>query len=128
MAIWKLRSKRKASGGKYKKARDKKKREIGREPALTILGERRVKKIRTRNAGSKTFQLSNNIANVLDIKTKKFRKVKIKTVTDNTANRNYIRRNILTKGAIIDTEIGRVKITNRPGQEGAINAVLVPDK
>ena len=36
-----------------------------------------------------------------------------------------VRRNILTKGAIIETDAGKAKITNRPGQEGTVNAVLV---
>jgi len=125
MAIWKLRSKRKVSGGKYHKDRDKKKSEIGREPALTLLGERRVRNIRIRNAKNKVFQLSNNTANVLDLKTKKFLKLQIKTVKDNSANKNYIRRNIMTKGTIIETDKGLARITNRPGQEGAINAVLI---
>ncbi|MEM2426420.1 MAG: hypothetical protein QXE83_05420 [Archaeoglobaceae archaeon] len=31
----------------------------------------------------------------------------------------------MTKGAIIQTEIGKAKVTNRPSQEGIINAVLI---
>ena len=47
------------------------------------------------------------------------------TVTENPANKNYVRRNYLTKGAVVTTELGKAKITNRPGQDGCINAVLV---
>ena len=47
-------------------------------------------------------------------------------VKDNKANLHYMRRNILTKGAVIKTEIGDARITNRPGQDGVINAILLP--
>lgn len=74
---------------------------------------------------NKRVILSANIANVYVPKEKKYKKAKIETVIDNPANRNYIRRNILTKGTIIKTELGNAKITNRPGQEAQINAILV---
>jgi small subunit ribosomal protein S8e len=32
---------------------------------------------------------------------------------------------VMTKGAVIETSAGRAKITNSPGQEGHINAVLI---
>jgi small subunit ribosomal protein S8e len=31
----------------------------------------------------------------------------------------------MNKGAIINTKIGKAKITSRPGQSGVINAVLL---
>jgi small subunit ribosomal protein S8e len=62
---------------------------------------------------------------VTDPATKTSKTVKIETVTGNPANKNYIRRNIMTKGSIIKTEIGSARITNRPGQEGSINAILI---
>jgi small subunit ribosomal protein S8e len=36
-----------------------------------------------------------------------------------------VRRNIITKGAVVDTDIGHVKITSRPGQSGALNGIKV---
>jgi len=36
-----------------------------------------------------------------------------------------MRRNILTRGAVIKTEIGDARITNRPGQDGVVNAILL---
>jgi small subunit ribosomal protein S8e len=53
------------------------------------------------------------------------KKVKIEKVEENGANPNYVRRNLLTKGAIIKTEIGRARIMSRPGQDGIINALLL---
>ena len=49
----------------------------------------------------------------------------MKTVSENTADRHFVRHNIITKGAIVMTSKGKAKVTNRPGQEGIINAVLV---
>ena len=49
----------------------------------------------------------------------------IENVVSNAANLNYVRRNVITKGAIIDTSEGRARVTSRPGQIGQVNAVLV---
>ncbi len=67
-------------------------------------------------------------ANVYDKKTKKFYKTKIKNVAENPANRHYVRRNIMTRGAIIETEKGKAVVTSRPGQDGTVNAVLILEK
>jgi small subunit ribosomal protein S8e len=64
-------------------------------------------------------------ANVTNLKNGETKKVKIETVEENGANPNYVRRNLLTKGAIVRTEIGRARIMSRPGQDGIINAVLL---
>ncbi len=126
MAISQLRSKRKPSGGKYKqKGRKEKAFELGRDPAYTGLGNRRVKIIRVRSDNQKARLLGTDIANLFDTKTKKYEQVKIKTISGNPANRHFIRRNIMTKGAIIETDKGKARITSRPGQDGAVNAVLV---
>lgn len=127
MAISQFRSARKITGGKYKTL-VKKLRHKGNLPALTNLGEKNVKTERTRGGYSKLRLLSNNIANVYDPKTKKYEKMKIVTITENPANRHFIRRNIMTKGALIKTDKGIARITSRPGQEGTINAVLIENK
>ena len=46
-------------------------------------------------------------------------------VVENKANKDFVRMNILTKGAIIETDLGKAKITSRPGQSGSINAILI---
>ena len=48
----------------------------------------------------------------------------IMSVVENESDPNYVRRNILVKGAIIETDKGRVRITSRPGKDGVINGVL----
>lgn len=99
--------------------------EIGREPSLTKLGKRKIKKVPTKANNLKLRLLKTNTANLFDPKTKKYSKAKIKTVIDNPSNRHFARRNIITKGTIIETEKGKAKVTSRPGQEGVINAILI---
>jgi small subunit ribosomal protein S8e len=36
--------------------------------------------------------------------------------------------NIITMGAVIETEIGNARVVSRPGQHGTINAVLIKGK
>src|SRR3989344_4123440 len=124
MAISQFRSKRKITSGRYKKLA-KKLHHKGSPPALTKLDELNIKSQRTRGGHIKFRIHSHNIANVFNPKTKKYEKLKIITITENPANRHFVRRNIMTKGALIKTEKGIAKITSRPGQEGTINAVLI---
>ena len=125
MALSQARPRRKQTGARYKDYRKKKQYELGREPSFTKLGKKRSQVLRVMGANRKFRVLSADTANLFDPKTKSFKQVKIKTITDNPANRHFIRRNIMTKGSVIDTELGKARITSRPGQDGAINAVLI---
>ena len=125
MALWQGRSKRKPTGGRYRPLRKKRRREVSREQQFTIIGTRRVKLYRTKGGNRKVRILKGEYANVLDPRTSATKKVKIVTVKENTSNPHYVTRNIMTRGAVVQTEIGLAKITSRPGQDGVINAVLV---
>jgi len=125
MALWQGRSSRKITGGRYRPIRKKLKREIGREKQYASIGERRVKPVRTRGNNYKAKLLSDHYINVLDPETHKAVRSKVITVVENPSDPNYVRRNIITKGAIVQTETGYAKITSRPGQVGYLNAVLV---
>ena len=125
MAISQSRSKRKVTGGRYIGYRKKRLYELGNLPRLTKLGERKVKSLKGKFSKVKQVLFNADIANVYDPKTKKYSKVKIITIVDNPANRNFIRRNIMNKGAVIKTELGNARITSRPGQEGTVNAILI---
>lgn len=116
---------RKPSSGRMKTNRSKRLFEKAGQPTLTKIGATKLKMERMRGGALKQKLLKAGIANVFDQKTKKHAKAKIKTVIENPANRHFVRRNILTKGTIIDTELGKARITNRPGEEGCVNAVLV---
>jgi small subunit ribosomal protein S8e len=125
MALWQGKSRRKPSGGRLRPARKKRRFEIGRDIGYTYMGEERLKKFRTQGGGSKVRMLKAAYANVVDPATKMAKRARILTVKENAANPNYVQRNIINKGAIIQTEVGLAKVTSRPGQDGAVNAVLV---
>jgi len=114
---------RKASGGKYHKQRKKKLFAMPGLPRNVKLGEERKKKLRTRGGNLKTVLLASNKVNLIDKKTHKAKLVKIKSIIDVPSNR-YV-KDVLMKGTIIDTELGRARITNRPGQEGNVQGVLI---
>ena len=124
MAIIQSRPQKKQTGAKYTDFRKRKKHELGRNPTMTKVGETKAKSIRVLGGNIKTFTLHTDVVNLTG-KDGKTKKSKITAVVENEANRNYVRRNILTKGTVIETESGKAKITSRPGQEGAINAVLI---
>ncbi len=125
MAITHLRSKVKPTGGKINKLRKKKKRDFGSDFIAIKLGEERRKSFRVLGGNQKSRLLEAALVNVTDPKTGKTKRVEIQTVRDNPANPNFVRMNIITKGTTVDTEIGLVKITSRPGQHGIMNGVLV---
>lgn len=123
--LWQGESVRKVTGGRIRPAQGKRRAEIGLAPADTHIGEDKRKIVRTYGNNEKVRALRALYANVTTKADGKTKKVKIETVVENGANPNYVRRNLLTKGAIINTEIGRARIVSRPGQDGVINAVLV---
>src|SRR3989338_2084781 len=102
MAISQARPRRKQTGARYKDYRKKKQYELGREPSFTRLAKKKVQTLRVMGANRKLILLSADTENLFDQKSKAFRQVKIKTITDNPANRHFIRRNIMTKGSVID--------------------------
>ena len=124
MVIIQDKSKRKPTGGRYKAKSYKKKARMGRNPTLTTIGKIRKRSIRTLGGNRKPKLYSINKVTLMNPKTKKASVTDITTILENSANTHFIRRNILTKGAIIDTPKGKAKITNRPSQEGFVNAVL----
>ena len=126
MAISQERSLRKATGGRYRDYRKKRLFNLGDLPTYTKIGDTKLKLKREKGGNPKYTLLSTNKINVvLDKKTKKSQVANIKTVVDNPANRNFIRRNIITKGTLVETNLGKVKVTSRPGQEGTLNGILV---
>jgi len=125
MALTQDRPRRKVTGSRYVDLKKKKFAQLGRHPTFTKMGDRKIKVLRSLGGNEKKILYSDKIVNVFDSKTKKYKKVEIKTVVENPANRHYVRRNILTKGTIVETSLGKAKITSRPGQEAVLNGVLV---
>ena len=111
-----------------KQARGKRRTEISSENQFAYLGEEDQRKNYRKTAGSQTVRLlSVHEINVNDPKEGKTVRATIKTVLENDADPNYVRRNIITKGAVVDTDIGRVRVTSRPGMHGVVSGVLLED-
>jgi len=119
---------RKITGGKYRTFRKKKKYARPGIARKVKLSETKQKTKRGLGGNIKTVLLSANKANVTDPSTNKTKKVGIKNVLETPSNRFLARQNILVKSAIIETELGKAKITNRPGQEGSVQAVLLAEE
>ena len=126
MGIWQGRSRRKRTGGRLRPIRKKRRFEIGREVQQATIGLGTVKKYRVRGANRKLRILTTQTINVFDPATQKMQRAKVITVRENPANPNYVQRNIITKGAILETDLGLVRVRSRPGQDGVLNGVRLP--
>jgi len=116
------RSLRKRTGGRLRPNRDRRKHEIGSGPTETQVGEEKLKTVDTRGTGQKVRALRVDTASVAtDDGTVA---AELEDVVENPADPNYARRNIVTKGAVVETSAGRARVTSRPGQDGQVNAVL----
>ncbi len=125
MVFVQSRSKRKPSGGRYTSTNPKRKHQKGNLPSNTRIGKRDARNFRTKGGGFKKRLLSVDKVNLFNPESKKFSVAEVKNVVESPANRHFVRRNILTKGAVIETSEGKARITSKPGQEGMLNAVLI---
>lgn len=113
---------RKISGGKYIPRRKKRLYERAGQKKTVKLGNERRKTNRTKGGNKKIILFGAKSVNVIiDGKNKK---LEIKNVVETPSNRFLARQNIITKGTILLTDSGKVKVTNRPSQEGIVNGIL----
>jgi small subunit ribosomal protein S8e len=119
------RSHRKPTGGLLNANRKKFKRDIGRDFLPVKINKAKKKTVRAYGGNRKIVAMSADTANVTDPTTNKVSRAKILTVKENPANPHYVRMNIITKGAVIETDAGLARVTSRPGQHGIVNAVLI---
>ena len=131
MAKWHGISRRKPSGGRLKRPnryRGKRRTEVSSEAQYAYIGEKDDRKMYRKNAGSQTARLlSANTVNVNIPKEGKTVKATINSVLATDADPNFIRRNIVTQGSVVDTSMGKVKITSRPGMHGVASGILLED-
>ena len=116
---------RKFTGGRTIPNRIRRKSEIDRYPNEAIAGPVQNITRRVRGNNIKTAFKSSEYVNINDQDNKRTVKAKITRVTKNPANKDYERRGVITKGAILETELGLARVLSRPGQDGVINAVLI---
>jgi small subunit ribosomal protein S8e len=123
MVQWQKNIKQKPSGGRKRPNQKKHRREMGRFPIETRMGERSMKHQRIRGGNIKTKLYYDEYINVTDGATTKH--VKIQDVLENPSNKDYNRRKIITRNTLVKTELGNVRITSRPGQVPVINGRLI---
>jgi small subunit ribosomal protein S8e len=97
-------------------------------PIETRLGETERKTVKARGGGVKEKLEYTNKANVRI--GDKHVVCEVTWLKDNPASRDYTRRNVITRGAVIDVktpegEVIQARVTSRPGQDGVLNAVKV---
>ena len=119
---------KKPSGGRIWASRKKRKREMGSEFVEPKLGPTKLVRRRAFGGALKFGLLGSDTANVMDPETGRVTKAKILRVVENPADPHFVRRNVLTRGAVIETELGKARVTSRPGQSGAVDAVLIGPK
>ncbi|MBS7656651.1 MAG: 30S ribosomal protein S8e [Candidatus Bathyarchaeia archaeon] len=117
--------KRKRSGGKKKAYRGKRRFEKGNFPIMTTINEHETKKERGRGGTLKVRLVSTKYVNVSDSSTGETKRVEILRVLKNPSNVDYDRRGVITKGTLLETSMGTVRVTSRPGQSGVLNGILV---
>lgn len=116
---------RKYTGGRKVPSRSRRKFEIDRYPNEAVTGEQKLVVRGIRGGNTKTAFKSAKFVNITDRENKKTTKVVIARVVKNPANKDYERRGVISKGAIVETELGLGKIVSRPGQDGTVNAILM---
>jgi small subunit ribosomal protein S8e len=117
------RSEKKRTGGRRRNVRKKRKHELGNEPTETRVGDDQLKVVDTHGGNEKFRAVARAVASVAT--DDGVVSAGIEDVVENPSNPNYVRRNIITKGAIVETAEGKARVTSRPGQDGQVNAVLV---
>ena len=119
---------KKRTGGKIRKHSDKKLALAGGHFAATKISdsEKEIREKKRGRGGRKKVVLKYALfANVSIPGKKETKKAKILDVLESPNNRHYARMKIITKGVIIQTDLGKARVTSRAGQHGVVNAVLL---
>ncbi|MCI0503134.1 30S ribosomal protein S8e [Candidatus Micrarchaeota archaeon] len=112
------------TGGRRRKFRDKKVAHLGGVFAATKVADKDLKVQVRGRGGSYGVKLKKaSMVNVVQ-KDGKMKRVGIKRLLE-SHNPEYVRMNIITRGAVVETELGKVRVTNRVGQDGVVNGVVV---
>ena len=114
----------KITGGRRHPLRIRRKYETNRYPNEALTGPTSTVTRKVRGKNKKTALKTIDFVN-LAIPNAKVKKSKIVKVLENPTNSDYQRRGVITKGAILETEDGKCRVVSKPGQHGAVNAVLV---
>ena len=114
----------KITGGRRRPLRVRRKYEIDRYPNEPLIGQAVNVTRKVRGKNQKTALKTIDFVN-LAIPNSKVKRSKIVRVLENPTNSDYQRRGVITKGAILETEDGKCKVVSKPGQHGAVNAIII---
>lgn len=120
-------TKRKATGGRSRPSRSRRAYERDGYAIEPIVGSASARPSRTRGGSFSFGVVTTDTANVSG-PTGHATKSKILRVKKSPANRDYERRGVITRGAVIETEAGEAIVTSRPTDDGVVNAVLTSKK
>ena len=114
----------KITGGRRHPLRTRRKYEIDRYPNEPTIAAQENSTRKVRGKGNKTGLKAIDFVNLAKPNSK-VTKTKILKVLDNSTNNDYKRRGVISKGAILETSEGKCRVVSRPGQHGAVNAILI---
>ena len=114
----------KITGGRRVPLRTRRKYELDRYGVETLTGKQKTVRRRVRGGHKKTSLKTTDFVN-LAIPGSKVKRTKIVKVLENPTNSDYQRRGVISSGAILETEDGKCRVVSRPGQHGAVNAILI---
>jgi len=116
--------KRKRSGGRKSPYRGRRRYEFGSPNTRTVVGDESTLRTRSMGGNFKVRSLKVKYVNLSD-RSGKVVKSEVLSVAENPAGVDLRRGGIITKGTIIQTPLGRARVTSRPGQVGSISAVII---
>ena len=119
--------KRKPTGGRSRPHRGRRASEKDGYAIEPLVGPASRRPIYRRGGHTTPGVIFADFANVSD-PSGKATKSKIIRVKKSPANRDYERRGVITKGAVLETEAGEAVVTSRPTADGVVNAVLTSKK
>ena len=120
-------TKRRATGGRARPHRGRRAFERDGYAIEPLVGPASRRPNRRRGGHVSAGVIFADYANVSD-SSGKSAKSKIVRVKKSPANRDYERRGVITKGAVLETEAGEAVVTSRPTADGVVNAVLTSKK
>jgi len=118
------RTKLAGNGKRNVESRNKHRSEIGNYFSATKFAESETL-VEVRRRGGRIIKRLHTASSVNLLTSSGYKKAKIKSVLESPDNRNFARQAMITKGTIIETELGRAVVLNRPGRDGTINARLL---
>jgi small subunit ribosomal protein S8e len=120
-------NKRKPTGGRGRPSRGRRAFERDGFAIEPLVGSGQSRPSRLRGGSTSVGVVFAEVANVSDQAGKTSRS-KILRVKRSPANRDYERRGVITRGAVIETEAGEAEVTSKPTDDGVVNAVLTKKK